>query len=89
MTVCAKQSVLLHRESVDNLHSIVDANIKVYIKHTESQYMYILSLSLMSLSQASYNFLAKFEELNRRTLPLSDLAQQMYPSNGEILLPKI
>lgn len=42
--------------------------------------MYILSLSLVSLSQASYNFLAKFEELNRRILPLSDLAQQMYPS---------
>ena len=30
MTVCTKQSVLLHRESVDNLHSVVDANVKVY-----------------------------------------------------------
>ena len=29
MTVCAKQSVMLHRESVDNLHSVVDTNVKV------------------------------------------------------------
>ena len=29
MTVCAKQSVMLHRESVDNLHAVVDTNVKV------------------------------------------------------------
>ena len=30
MTVCAKQSVMLHKEAVDNLHSVVDANVKVH-----------------------------------------------------------
>ena len=30
MTVCAKQSMQLHRESVDNLHSTIDANVKVW-----------------------------------------------------------
>ena len=29
MSVCAKQTVELHRESVDNLHQVVDANVKV------------------------------------------------------------
>ena len=31
MTVCTKQSIQLHRESVDNLHTVVDTNIKVGI----------------------------------------------------------
>ena len=31
MTVCAKQSVMLHRESVDNLHAVVDSNVKVCV----------------------------------------------------------
>lgn len=31
MTVCTKQSMQVHRESVDNLHSTVDANVKVII----------------------------------------------------------
>ena len=29
MSVCTKQTVELHRESVDNLHQVVDANVKV------------------------------------------------------------
>ena len=33
MSVCAKQTVELHRESVDNLHQVVDANVKVSYTH--------------------------------------------------------
>ena len=29
MTICTKQSMQLHRESIDNLHSVVDSNVKV------------------------------------------------------------
>lgn len=29
MTVCSQQSVQLHRESAENLHRTVDANVKV------------------------------------------------------------
>lgn len=31
MTICTKQSIQLHRESVDNLHAVIDANVKVEI----------------------------------------------------------
>ena len=29
MSVCTRKTVQLHRESVDNLHQVVDANVKV------------------------------------------------------------
>lgn len=123
MTVCAQQSVKLHGEAVDNLHSLVDSNVKVellwltyqwglkplplspspsHLFHLSSSSvpspLLPLSLSLLlSLSfppfppslpsplpllQATYAFLVKFEELQRHTLPLNDLAQQMYPPTG-------
>ncbi len=30
MSVCSKQSIELHKEAVDNLHTVVDSNVKVY-----------------------------------------------------------
>ena len=79
MTVCTRQSIELHRESVDNLHTIVDTNIKVKINSLNSD---ILSPQLNGLSllcmQGMYTFMAKFEELNKSLGPLHQIASQMY-----------
>ena len=40
MTACTVQSVELHRESVDNLHQVVDVNVKVRQLHTHDMYQY-------------------------------------------------
>ena len=105
---------------MDNLHSLVDSNVKVELLWLTHQWglkplplspspshlpPLFLLLPLPSPSpssspspspspssfppfspspppppqQATYAFLAKFEELQTHTLPLNDLAQQMYP----------
>lgn len=65
----------LHRESVDNLHTAIDANVKVGMLSCVRTPLH----SFVFVLQGMYTFMTKFEELHRSFTPMKQLSEQMYP----------
>ena len=85
MSICAVQSVDLHKEALDNLHLTVDTNVKVGPPQSGGASFPFQSLppSLPPLPpsrQTTYTFLAKLEELHNSLGPLTHISAQVYPT---------